>query len=459
MFHPNFQLCTDSYKVSHSKQLRPGTTGIYSHFMSRGGAWKECVFVGLQPKLHILHDAVFNSSLVQAQRIWHAHFQNDSVYNRSDWYQICQLGHLPLLIRALPEGTIVPPQVPMFTVENTDKRFPWLTNWVETILVQTWYPITVATVSREFKRLLAKYLMQTVGNTDGIDFMLHDFGFRGATSVESAAIGGAAHLTNFKGTDTAVALPFLEEYYQDIAAGTYCAGYSIPAAEHSTVTSWGKQREAEAYKHVMDAFPDGLVAIVSDSYDIYNACANIWGGVLKPYVLERKGTVVIRPDSGTPHEVVVKCLDILGDKFGYTTNQKGYKQLHPKVRVIQGDGITIDSVPAILDGMVAHEWAANNVAFGMGAGLLQKVDRDTLKMAMKCSETTCGGEVVEVFKDPVTDPGKRSPAGRLAVIRNIDGELQAVRAPHRNDLLEEVFRDGKILKRHLLEDIRQRARL
>lgn len=428
-------------------------------------------FVGLIPKLHILRDALRSSNTLHAKRVWSAHFRNANIYNEDGWKQLHALGYLPLSIRAVPEGTIVPTKNVLLTVENTHPDFAWLTNWVETLLMQVWYPITVAAQSREIKLLLKKYLDLT-GNAAGIDYMLHDFGFRGCTCPEQAAIGGAAHLTNFLGTDTAVALDYLEYYYKaEIGSDRSPAGegvwsydhispgYSVPAAEHSTITSWGRNREPEAYENMLKQFPDGIIAIVGDSYNIYEACANIFGGSrLKPMILDRNGTVVIRPDSGYPPHVVVRCLDILGKKFGFEKNDKGFKVLNPKVRIIQGDGVDYDMIRNVIHAMYEAGWATENVAFGMGGALLQKLDRDTQRMALKCAETTCDGEVIEVYKDPITDQTKTSVPGRVALIKQ-DGVLTTVKGPHKDDVMGEVFRNGTILQYPSLSEIRERAKI
>ena len=230
---------------------------------------------------------------------------------------------MPIRIKAVPEGKVIPVHNVMMTVENTDPNCFWLTNFLETLLLQLWYPCTVATISREVRKVILQYLSAT-GDPSTIDFKLHDFGFRGVSSVDSAGIGGASHLINFMGTDTVAALTFIQEYYgnQDDMFG-----FSIPAAEHSTITSWGQSQEVAAYQNMLEQYPEGLVALVSDSYDIYNACEKLWGEVLKNQILGRKGTLVVRPDSGEPKDVVLKVAEILGEKIGFTVNEKGYKVL------------------------------------------------------------------------------------------------------------------------------------
>ncbi|MBP9758043.1 MAG: nicotinate phosphoribosyltransferase [Candidatus Pacebacteria bacterium] len=458
---PNIITLTDSYKVSHWKQYPKNTTSVYSFLESRGGKFNAVTFFGLQYYLmKYLAGVVVNEQFIKkARRRFAAHFGTDALFNEDGWRRIIDVhgGKLPLRIKAVPEGTTVPTGNVLMTMESTDTELAWDTNYLETLLSMVWYPSTVATQSREMRRILLKYLVRT-GDPSLIDFKLHDFGFRGSTSVESAGIGGAAHLVNFLGTDTLVALDVAEDYY-----GEENAGFSIPAAEHSTITSWGRKNEAEAFENMLSKFPSGLVAVVSDSYNIYEACKKIWGEKLHDKVLARDGVLVVRPDSGNPPDTVVVVLNILGDKFGYTLNEKGYKVLNPKVRVIQGDGIDYEMLDKVLAAMVIAGWSADNVAFGSGGGLLQKVDRDTQKFAIKCSYIEVDGVGRDVMKDPITDPGKRSKAGRLALVRHEESfktvsEDEAKRLGLKDELVT-VFEDGEILVKHSFADIRARAAL
>jgi nicotinamide phosphoribosyltransferase len=453
----NIIVLTDSYKVTHYPQYPMGTTRVFSFFESRGGRYGEVLPFGLQYliKKYLVGQVVTEEKIAEAKELFAAHFGNSELFNEEGWRYILTKhgGRLPLEIRAVPEGMKVPVSNALVTVVNTDPNVPWLTNYVESLLVQLWYPTTVATQSHEMRKTILKYLKET-GTPELIDFKLHDFGFRGSTTVESAGIGGAAHLVNFKGTDTLQALLVARAFY-----GERMAGFSIPAAEHSTITSWGRNMERDAYENMLRRYPKGFVAVVSDSYDIFNACENIWGGELRDEVLSRDGVLVIRPDSGNPVEVVVKVLEILGNKFGYEINSKGYKVLNPKVRIIQGDGIDYKSVGEILEAMKLAKWSADNIAFGSGGGLLQKVDRDTLKFAFKCCAIEVNGVWMDVMKNPVTDPGKKSKAGRLALLWNGDSyktvavENEAIK----ENLLIPVFRDGELLVEHTLADIRNNA--
>src|SRR3990167_9588693 len=348
MIGENIILKTDSYKVSHYKQYPKGTEKVYSYIESRGGEFNSTLFFGLQYiLLKHFKKPVTMKDIDEGEKFWDAHL-GPRVFNRVGWEHIVKdhKGKLPLMIRAVPEGTIVPLGNVLVTAENTCPKCYWLTNYIETILMEVWYPMTVASGSKRIKDLILSRLKQT-GDPSLIDFKLHDFGYRGVSSYESAAIGGAAHLVNFKGTDTAAALELLSEYYDEPMAG-----FSIPAAEHSTMTSWGEEGEEEAFANMLEVYPKGLLAVVSDSFNIYRACEKVWGEKLKDKVLGRDGILVVRPDSGVPHEVVLKVVHILGDKFGYTTNDKGYKVLNPKIRVIQGEGGDYEEISRVLDSLM-----------------------------------------------------------------------------------------------------------
>ena len=293
----NIILNTDSYKVSMFKQYPLGTTGVYSYIESRGGRYDNTVFFGLQAFIkEYLLEPITQSDIDTADAILTAHGEP---FNRVGWEYILRVhkGFLPVVIRAVPEGTVVPVKNVLATIENTDPECFWLTTWLETALLRAiWYPTTVATQSKSIKNVIKEYLEKT-GDPSSIDFKLHDFGARGVSSMESAGIGGAAHLVNFMGTDNITSILYASEYYN---AGI--AGFSIPAAEHSTITSWGRDNEVKAYDNMLTQFakPGAILAVVSDSYDIFNAASKLWGEELKQKVIDSGATVVIRPDSGDP---------------------------------------------------------------------------------------------------------------------------------------------------------------
>lgn len=451
----NLILLTDSYKVTHAKQYPPNCTNVYSYFESRGGDFQETVFFGLQYILKkYLSTPIRSFDIEEAKEICALHFGNDKLFNEEGWRYIVDKydGKLPVSIKAVPEGTKVPVSNVLMTIENTDLNCWWLTNYIETLLVQTWYPTTIATLSNYYRRMILRYLEET-GDPSTIDFKLHDFGFRGSTSVESSGIGGCAHLVNFKGTDTMSALLVARDYY-----ACKMAGFSIPAAEHSTITSWGREHEVDAYRNMLKQFPTGLVACVSDSFNIYRACSELWGMTLKDEVLARNGILVIRPDSGKPRDVVPDVIKRLGKAFGWEKNSKGYYVLNPKVRVIQGDGINLRSCEGILEAMKYDGLSADNIAFGSGGGLLQQVNRDTCRFAFKCSSVVVDGEETEVYKEPFTDPKKNSKRGRLKLISAGGHYITLPCYGGRNeDVLQEVFRNGDILVNWKLDEIRKRA--
>ena len=351
----NTLFLTDSYKISHHLQYPPDTTKLFSYFESRGGKWDKTLFFGLQIilKKYLSGVVVTQQMIEEADIFFREHFGTD-IFNRSGWELIVTRhgGKLPVRIRAVPEGSLVPVRNVLFTVENTDPDLAWLTNYLETLLVQTWYPMTVATNSWACKQVIRSYIEKTADSPDnaGLEFKLHDFGFRGVSSVESAGIGGAAHLVNFLGTDTLAGIVTARRFY-----GAGMAGLSIPATEHSTMTTWGREGEGEAVRGIMQRIPKGGLAMVVDSYDIWRMLETTIGEELREIVEGRQkeggGFLVVRPDSGDPKEVLTRVFSILGDKFGYTTNTKGYKVLPECIRVIQGDGINYESIGDILDNL------------------------------------------------------------------------------------------------------------
>lgn len=454
-------LNTDSYKTSHWLQYPPGTTTVFSYIEARGGSLPYTVFFGLQALLkEYFTKPVTADDVALAGEVCAAH---GVPFNRDGWLHIVTAhgGRLPLRIRAVPEGTVVPVNHALVTLENTDPACWWLTSYVETALLRIWYPTTVATHSHATRRLIADALART-GSPEGLPFKLHDFGARGVSSLESATLGGMAHLVNFMGTDTMAALLGARAYY-----GEPMAGFSIPAAEHSTITAWGRDGELDAYRNMLRQFgrPGALLAVVSDSYDLDAAVTRLWGGALREEVIASGATVVIRPDSGDPTSVVLRTVQSLDAAFGSDVNAKGYKVLR-HVRVIQGDGITRESIASILAALAGAGYSADNIAFGQGGALLQQVNRDTLGFAMKASAAEVGGEWRDVFKAPVTDPTKRSKAGRLTLMRRGDafatvrvdspGYQQAL-VDGATEVLRTVYQDGRLLADDSFAAIRARA--
>ena len=468
MYNNNILTLTDSYKTSHWKQYPKGTSKVYSYLESRGGKFNNTMFYGLQYfiKQYLSGQVVTEEKIQRAKKFWDAHL-GPNHFNEAGWRHILDKhnGHLPVRIKAVPEGTVVKTGNVLVTVENTDPEVPWLTNFLESILLQVWYPTTVGTLSREVKKNLINYLKKTTSyNAEEISgvvaFMLHDFGFRGVSSVESSGLGGSSHIINFMGTDTVSAILFAQEFYNTENP----LAFSIPASEHSTMTSWGEPFEVKAMENMLDSYPTGLVACVSDSFDIIRACRDYWGTALRDKILSRDGRLVIRPDSGDPVQTLKQIFHILWDKFGGTTNDKGFKVLDPHVRVIQGDGVNFESISDICEMMIEEGFSIENIAFGMGGALLQKVDRDTQKFAFKCSSITINGEEAEVRKNPIeiNEKGekvqsfKKSKAGRLKLVNG-----QTIEHSHDEDgdELVEVFLNGKVMKEWTFEEVRERAQV
>lgn len=464
----NLILLADAYKYSHHKLYIPGTQKVYSYMESRGGIFNETVFFGLQ---YILKKYLAGA-VITKEKIEEAQYYLNNIFGRSDVFDADNFqyiidkygGRLPVTIKAVAEGTKVPVHNVLMTIENNDPHCYWLTNFLETILMQAWYPVTVATLSAKIKEVVKMYYVETASaeSAASIDFVLNDFGFRGVSSVESAGIGGMAHLLSFRGSDTVIANAYAKEYYHAQAV----PGASVPATEHSVMTMRGEAGELDMFKHILQTYPTGVVACVSDSFNIFRACADYWGTDLKEMVLNRQGTLVIRPDSGDPGLTLLSIFDILFDKFGFTINDKGYRVLPPQVRVIQGDGVDYNSILHIYQVLKMNDISAENLVLGMGGALLQKVDRDTQKFALKCSYAEINGIPTDVRKSPVEmnaqgeiEPSfKQSKAGKLKLVKN-NGVYETVREDESTGLHDElhtVFVNGEIIKEYGWEEVRGR---
>jgi nicotinamide phosphoribosyltransferase len=464
----NLLLLTDSYKPTHPDQFPPGTTGVFSYFASRGGTYDHVDFVGLQYLIYRRLTRGFAlGDVSEAEDFYHQHF-GTRLFRADLWRKVYEryAGDLPMEIRAVPEGSRVPTGVPAFTVRSLDASFAPLLGSLEPLFAHAWYPSTVATQAGEERAAVLRWL-EVTGDPATIDYKVHDFGLRGASSVESAAIGGLGHLLWFKGTDTVPALALARDYY-----GCPMAGHSIFATEHSTMTSWGRDGELDAYRNVLRVARERslpLYAAVSDSYDLFHAIGELWGGALRDEVLAMNGTLVLRPDSGNMLEVVPAAIRLAMDRFGYTTNEKGFTVLPPQVRFIQGDGI---DGPKSIHELYRALWragiSADNLAVGEGGGKLQKVNRDTLKFKFAASSVVVDGERRAIAKDPLTDPGKRSLAGEVTTFRDHvrDGSgryvlrvgLEAERK-YGGDAMQTVFDVGHVPETQTLDEMRERARL
>lgn len=461
----NLVTMTDSYKFSQFAQYPNDTTYISSYIESRGGE-SESVFFG--PQAFIKENMLNPVTKEQIDFGEHLIRSHGEPCNRQGWDDLLNKhgGYMPVEIEAIPEGTVLPTRNVQMQLVNTDPDFSWVTSYLETALLRSvWYPSSVATRSRKLKKFIAVALEKSsdVPVNDQIMFKLHDFGGRGVSSSESAQLGGMAHLLNFMGTDTFEAIPAAMHYYNT----TNVVGYSIPASEHSVAASYG--RDEKAYVRKMLTFFDkfNLVASVGDTYDIFNFC-DVLLELKDEIVTATQGgkTLVVRPDSGDVLLIPVQVLNKLATNFGYTINNKGYKVLPSYLRVIQGDGINEETLPQLIENILIAGFSLENIAFGMGGGLLQMLNRDSLRYAMKASaRCDTNGVWHDVFKDPITDHGKVSKKGRLGLI--CDNSLTFPKfktvskkeADKVGNLLRPIFRNGELLIDDTFEAIRERATL
>jgi nicotinamide phosphoribosyltransferase len=458
MFNVNSIFDTDSYKMGHADMLPPDVQFLSSYGTARSDeVWNYSVFTHLQAFLKTLRPVTMDD-VREAHDVMMEHC---GVFNLDGWTRLVNEcgGVLPIAIDALPEGMVVPNRTPLYTIRNTRPGFAWAPQYVEAALLRAvWYGSTVATLSWTVKQEIRKYLEKTCDNPEAeLSFRLHDFGARGVSSRESAALGGLAHLINFSGSDTLPGLLAARRYY-----GESMAAHNIPAMEHSVICAWGEADEAKAYENAIDKFlkPGAMLSVVPDAYDLHNAIDVILGQKLKDKIVASGGVLVVRPDSGDPVSEVMFAVRSLANRFGYTTNKKGFMVLNPCVRVIQGDGVNKDSIKSIMAALVINGFSIENVAFGMGGGLLQSVNRDTLGYAQKAwAVAGANGEWIGINKKPVTASQKTSLKGVHMVVED-EGKIVTAPtgtfAPERN-LLQPVWEDGTLLRKQTLAEVREVA--
>ena len=452
---------TDSYKIGHYQMMPPKTEEVYSYFESRNGAMYDytCLMT-LQAiiKEHLMGVVVTREKIDEAEMIVEGHL-GPNVFNREGWEYILEKynGKLPVKIRAVPEGIPIPTNNVLMTVESTDPKCYWLTNYLETILTHVWYGSTVATKSRKIKEMFKRFLDMTSMNPDAIAFMLHDFGCRGVSSSESAMMGGMAHIINFMGTDTIPALLGAIRYYNAVGS----VAYSVFATEHSVMTAEGEEGEFSVLERLLGQFSTGILSLVIDSYN-YKRFVDVCGSRFKDVILTRDGKTVFRPDSGDPVEVSLDVIGRLDRCFGSTLNEKGYKVLNPKVGMLWGDGVDFDGIEAILVALTEAGYSAENIVFGMGGALLQKVDRDTQCFAFKSSYQVEDGVPKNIFKNPL-DQSKRSKKGRLVLILDENGNFQTKEEVVKGDdnigILELVFENGELIRDMTFDEVRRNTQL
>jgi nicotinamide phosphoribosyltransferase len=483
----------DFYKTGHYRQYSKGTEYICSNVTARSDRLSKMlddfdhkvVVVGVHPVaswmlVDLWNDSFFHRPKEEVLRKYQRRM--DSALGKGavgidHIAALHDLGYLPIRLKALPEGARVNLRVPFITIENTLPEFYWVTNYIETALSsEIWKSVNNATIAYEFRRLLENYADLTGTPRDFVDFQAHDFSLRGVGGVYDGAAHGIGHLFSFKGSDNVPSIDFLEDYYD--AEGEFLAS-GVPATEHSVMCVGGKETEIETYRRlIQDVYPSGIVSIVSDTWDYWNVLTNI-AVQLKETILNRQpdalglAKVVFRPDSGDPERILCGdpdaepgtpafkgSLELLWEVFGGTYNEKGYRELNPRVGLIYGDSITLPRAKSILENMSRNGWASGNVVFGVGSYTYQYHTRDTFGIAMKTTWCQIDGKGVEVMKDPITDRGtKKSAKGLLRVERNEYGYALfegQTREQEQGGELRVVFENGNLTKAPKVSEIRGR---
>ena len=490
---------TDGYKTGHHQQYPKGTTLVYSNFTPRSNKYgpKGCdrvVSFGQQMVMQQLHDLFQRDFFSQPKdQVCREMKQELSMYLGMDYdvshfEALYDLGYLPIEVRSLTEGTLVPIKVPVLTIYNTHPDFYWLTNYLETILSNLmWKPLTSATIAHQYRKVLTKWMEKTdKDNAWFIDWQGHDFSMRGMDSVEAVISSGLGHLTSFSGTDSLPAIYGARKYY---GAEGFVAG-SVPATEHSVMCAGGKEDEESTFRRLLETYPKGILSVVSDTWDLWRVCTEHIVA-LKEEILARDGKLVIRPDSGDPVDILCGTqifedrdhyndyemdretiltteekgvIELLWDVFGGTVNEQGYKVLDPHIGAIYGDSITIERADEICRRLEAKGFASTNVVLGIGSFTYQFNTRDTFGFAMKATYCEINGEGREIFKDPITDDGtKKSATGLLCVTRDeYSGDYMLMDRvdwqTSRGGELKTIYRDGKFENTTTLSEIRENLR-
>ncbi|MCK8480439.1 nicotinate phosphoribosyltransferase [Psychroserpens algicola] len=478
-------LYTDGYKVDHRRQYPEGTTLVYSNWTPRKSRIEgvdEVVFFGLQYfiKKYMIEDFntnFFNQPKAEICKRYTRRINNYLGPNQvgiSHIEALHDLGYLPMVIKALPEGAQVPIRVPMVTMYNTKAEFFWLTNYFETLLSTTlWMPCNSATIAKQYRKILDAYANETSSIPEFVDWQGHDFSMRGMAGLEAAMLSAAGHLLSFTGTDTIPTIDFLETYY-NANSDTELVGGSVAATEHSVMCMGTNSGEEETFKRLItEVYSHGIVSIVSDTWDLWKVLTEYLPN-LKNEVLARDGKVVIRPDSGDPVDIICGnkhgttseekkgVIELLWDIFGGTTNAKGYKELDSHIGAIYGDSITLERATQICERLKEKGFASTNVVLGIGSFTYQYNTRDTFGFAMKATYGEVNGEGREIYKDPITDDGTKKSAKGLITIEKRDGSYQLKDQvsweEEQRGALKEVFRDGQLVIDEDLKHIRQRIK-
>ncbi|HYF01864.1 MAG TPA: nicotinate phosphoribosyltransferase [Patescibacteria group bacterium] len=479
-------LLTDGYKVDHRRQYPDGTTLVYSNWTprkSRIEGINEIVFFGLQYfiKKYILEDFETHFFKQPKEKVVAEYsrrinnYLGENLVGTKHIEDLHDLGYIPMVFKALPEGAAVPVRVPMMSVYNTKPEFFWLTNYFETLLSAViWMPCTAATIARHYREILNKYAEETSSIPEFVNWQGHDFSMRGMAGIEAGLTSAAGHLLSFTGTDTIPAIDFLEKYY-NANSDTELIGGSVAATEHSVMCMGTTEGELETFKRLIcDVYPVGIVSIVSDTWDLWKVLTE-YLPALKNEIVSRAGKVVIRPDSGDPVDIICGnpngkngnerkgVIELLWDTFGGSINAKGFKELIPQIGAIYGDSINIDRAHQICERLKAKGFASTNIVLGIGSYTYQYNTRDTFGFAMKATYGEVSGQGREIFKDPVTDDGtKKSAKGLMKIeLENSTYKLtdQVNWEEEKEGELKEIFRDGQLLIDQSLAEIRERVKI
>ena len=489
---------TDGYKTGHHQQYPKGTTLVYSNFTPRSNRYapKGCdhvVSFGQQMVMKQIHEAFQKDFFSQPKEVVCGQMREElSMYLGMDYdvthfEKLHDLGYLPIIVKALPEGTMVPIKVPVLTIYNTHPDFYWLTNYLETVLSNLlWKPMTSATIAHQYRKVLTGWMRKTdPENAWFIDWQGHDFSMRGMDSAEAVISSGLGHLTSFSGSDSLPAIYGARKYY---GAEGFVAG-SVPATEHSVMCSGGKEDEVETFRRLLETYPKGILSVVSDTWDLWKVCTE-HVVTLKEEILARDGKLVIRPDSGDPVDILcgkIKddfsiitptkeeskgVIELLWDVFGGTVNAQGYKVLDPHIGAIYGDSITIDRANEICSRLAVKGFASTNVVLGIGSFTYQYNTRDTFGFAMKATyveiihpaesgSPASATEGREIFKDPITDDGTKKSATGLLCVEEHDGKIglydKVGWATEKTGLLQDIYLNGEFHNTTDLATIRQRV--
>ncbi len=469
----NLLLATDVYKLSHMSAYPPGTTKIYSYLVARSDKkLPDVVFYGLQYYLKEYLSRAVTHADVDEFLEYRKNVLGGTPKDIEDKARaLADLGYIPLEIKAVEEGTVLPVKNVLMTMTNTLPEFFWVVGFFESLLLKVWNTSTVASYGYKLHSLTKKFSDSTCDDGGHLPFQIHDFGYRGVSTEETAEVSGSAALIGSLGTDTLTAVKFAKTYY----AATEPVGLSVFATEHSVVMAYGQDNELASFERVLDLNPGGIISVVSDTYNLWNVLTN-FTDVLHNKILARDGKIVFRPDSGDPEKVI--CGDpsapegsperkgaivILAEKFGTTYNSKGYMLLNPKIGLIYGDGMYYERFERILTNLQEMGYASSNLVIGVGGLLLQQHNRDDQGYAIKATYAEVDGEVRELLKDPVTDPGKRSHKGLIKLSIDAYGNYvtkdQCTWDEEKQGLLQTVFLNGKVVKEVTFDQVRKNAKV